>query len=46
MKSFFCLRVFEMVWYERLWTCVHKGGSEKGEWKCKEFFVCEREEKS
>ena len=21
----FCLSVFEMGWYERLWTCVYKG---------------------
>ena len=24
MTSFFCLSVFEMGWYERLWTCVYK----------------------
>ena len=25
----FCLSVFEMRWYERLWTCVYKGVEEK-----------------
>ena len=25
MTSFFCLSVFEIGWYERLWTCVYKG---------------------
>ena len=25
--------------------CIQRSRSEKGKWKCKEFFVCEREEK-
>ena len=42
----FCLSVFEMRWYERLWTYVYKWVEvKKGKRKCKELFVCVRDKK-
>ena len=42
----FCLSVFEMGWYERLWTCVYKGVEVKRVNENAKSFLCVREMKS
>ena len=43
MTSFFCLSVFKMGWYERIWICVYKGVEVKSvNGNAKIFCVCER----
>ena len=38
----FCLSVFEMGWYERLWICVYKGVKVKRmNRNAKSFCMCE-----
>ena len=42
----FCLSVFEIGWYERLWTCVYKGVKVKVMNGNAKSFVCVWEMKS
>ena len=42
----FCLSIFEMGWYERLWTCVYKGVEVKRVSGNAKSFLCVREMKS
>ena len=43
----FFISVFEIEWYERLWTCVYKGVKVKMmNRNAKSFFVCVRDERS
>ena len=48
-SKWYCF-LFECIWDGIAWRAIgmliQRSKSENGKWKCKEFFVCEREEKS